>query len=203
MIAQPQNQPTYSPETYLAQEVASDIRHEYIDGEIIPMTGGTPNHNRIIRNLCTALTVGLGRQDFEVFVADQRLWIPASNIYTYPDVMVVQGELAYQQGRRDTITNPLAIIEVLSQSTQNDDRGGKFVAYRTIATLQEYWLVDQYSYHLESYVKTAAKQWLFEEYDDPEAAVTLSSSQVTIALRDIYDKVEFAPPEDEPSAPIA
>ncbi|WP_081972720.1 Uma2 family endonuclease [Leptolyngbya sp. KIOST-1] len=80
MIAQPQVSRTYSPEEYLGLEVASEFRHEYIDGEIVPMTGGTPNHNRIIRNLCTALTIGLQVQDLEIFVADQRLWIPGAGL---------------------------------------------------------------------------------------------------------------------------
>ncbi len=73
MVAHPQVSYRYSPEEYLEQEVVSDIRHEYVNGDIVPMTGGTPNHNRIIRNLCTALTLGTQGQNFEPFVADQRL----------------------------------------------------------------------------------------------------------------------------------
>ena len=119
MIAQPQLSPPYEPADYLEFEVNADTRHEYINGEIIPMTGGTPNHNRIIRNLCTALTLGLRGQAYEVFVAAQRLWMPQPQLYTYPDVMVIEGELVYQPGRRDTIMNPRVIIEVLSRSTRN------------------------------------------------------------------------------------
>ena len=195
MIAQPQTPRTCAPETYLEQEVRSDVRHEYRNGEIIPMTGGTPNHNQILLNLAAELNFGLKRQPYRVFAADQRLWIPEPKIYTYPDVMVVQGELVYQQGRRDTIMNPLVIVEVLSKSTQNYDRGDKFVAYRTIPSFQEYWLVDQYTYHVERYVKTADKQWLFQEYDAADATVALQSCELTIALHDLYDKVEFEPPE--------
>jgi Uma2 family endonuclease len=111
MIAQPQSTRLYVPDEYLTLEEESEIRHEYWDGEIVPMTGGTPNHNRIVRNLCTVLTQALRRQPCEVFVADQRVWIPQRRIYTYPDVMVVQGELVYQEGRRDTITNPALIMD--------------------------------------------------------------------------------------------
>lgn len=190
-------QPPVSPEEYLDLEVASEFRHEYIDGEIVPMTGGTPNHNRIIRNLCTALTMGLQGQDWEIFVADQRLWIPEAEIYTYPDVMAIAGELTYQTGRRDTLTNPTLIIEVLSASTRNYDRGDKFAAYRTIATFQEYALVDQYSAHVEHYVKTGPKQWMLQEYDGLDSTLNLASLRLEVSLRDIYNKVQFEPVELE------
>jgi Uma2 family endonuclease len=193
MIAQPQTARPYSLEEYLEQEIQSDIRHEYINGEIVPMTGGTPNHNRIIRNLCTALTLGTQGQDCEPFVADQRLWIPDPNIYTYPDVMVVEGDLAYQPGRRDTITNPTLIMEILSESTRSYDRGDRFVFYRTIASFREYILVDQYSAHVEHHVKTGPKQWMLQEYDGLDATLALSNLNFEISLRDIYAKVEFEP----------
>ncbi|MGP1383041.1 MAG: Uma2 family endonuclease [Thainema sp.] len=195
MVAQAQASRTYSADEYFARELESKIRHEYIRGDMIPMTGGTPNHNRIIRNLCTALTMGLRGQSYEVFVADQRLWIPEPQIYTYPDVMVVAGELAYKEGRRDTITNPVLIIEVLSQSTRNDDRGDKFAAYRTILGFQEYILVDQYAYLVEHYAKTGEKQWVFQEYNQPDDTVEFAVMEFAIALADIYDKVEFEPAE--------
>jgi Uma2 family endonuclease len=197
MIAQPQVSRTYSPEEYLDLEVAAEIRHEYSDGEIVPTTGGTPNHNRIIRNLCTALTIGLQGQDLEVFVADQRLWIPEAKIYTYPDVMAIAGELIYQAGRRDTITNPTLIIEVLSESTRNYDRGDKFAAYRTISTFQEYALVDQYSAHVEHHVKIGSKQWMLQEYDGLDATLNLASLGLEVSLRDVYSKVQFGPVELE------
>jgi Uma2 family endonuclease len=133
----------------------------------------------------------LRRQPYRVFAADQRLWMPIPKIYAYPDVMVIEGELAYQTGRRDTIMNPTVIIEVLSKSTQDYDRGDKFAAYRTIASFQEYLLVDQYACHVESYVKTGEKRWIFQEYDRMEATVTLESCDFAIALQDLYDKVQF------------
>lgn len=200
MIAQPQVSRPYSPEEYLALEVAAEFRHEYINGEIVPMTGGTPNHNRIIRNLCTALTVGLQGQDLEIFVADQRLWIPEAQIYTYPDVMAIAGELTYQAGRRDTITNPTLIIEVLSESTRSYDRGDKFAAYRTLSTFQEYVLVDQYSAHIEHHVKTGAKQWMLQEYDGLDTTLNLVSLGLEISVRDIYAKVQFEAVELEEEA---
>jgi Uma2 family endonuclease len=184
----------YSPEEYLGMEVRSEDRHEYSDGEIVLITGATPNHNRIARNLCTLITIGLKGQSLEVFVADQRLWIPLVGLHTYPDVMVIEGALALQPGRKDTIMNPILVIEVLSKSTQSYDRGDKFAAYRTIPDFREYLLIDQYRQHIEHYVKISAKKWDFQEYDEMDIVVPLRSIALKVAIADIYDKVEFAAP---------
>ena len=189
MIAQPHQR--YTVAEYLAQEVAADIRHEYIDGDILPMTGGTPDHNQILLNLASALNLRLSQEPYRVFAADQRLWIPQTRIYTYPDVMVTPGELAYQAGRRDTITNPILIVEVLSASTSNYDRGGKFAAYRSISSMVEYVLVDQYSAHVEHHVKTGPKQWMLQEYDGLDATLPFSSLEFSISLHKLYNKIQF------------
>ena len=109
---QVKDQHYYSPEAYLELEAAAEFRSEYYDGQIFPMAGGTPNHNRIVVNLSSALNVALAEQAYDVFTSDLRLWIPRKSLYTYPDVMVVAGELAFAEGRKDTITNPVAIVEV-------------------------------------------------------------------------------------------
>ena len=184
----------YSHEEYLELEVNSQERHEYIDGQIIPMTGGTPNHNQIALNLSGALNFALKRQPYRVFVTDQRLWIPKKRIHTYPDVMVVQGQLEFQAGRRDTIENPLMIAEVLSKSTKSYDRDEKFAAYRTIPSFREYLLIDQYTLHVEQYSKTDNNRWIFTEYEDEDGTISLASVPFEIVLADIYDKVDF---EDE------
>ncbi|MFN7661321.1 MAG: Uma2 family endonuclease, partial [Dolichospermum sp.] len=97
----------YSPQEYLELEVNSEIRHEYINGLIIPMTGGTPNHNQLAGNFYAMLNFALKRQPYQVFVTDQRLWIPSRKIHTYPDIMVVKTPLEYQEGRTDTLVNPV------------------------------------------------------------------------------------------------
>ncbi|MBD2565433.1 MULTISPECIES: Uma2 family endonuclease [Nostoc] len=181
----------YSPIEYLELEVISEYRHEYIDGQIIPMTGGTPNHNQIALNLSATLNFALKRQPYRVFVADQRLWIPKKRIHTYPDVMVVAGSLEFSEGRKDTITNPLVICEVLSKSTRSYDIDEKFAAYRTIPSFQEYVLIDQYKNHVEQYSKTDEKKWIFSEYEEENSILILSSIDFQISLLDIYDKVDF------------
>jgi Uma2 family endonuclease len=180
-----------SPEEYLEIEVKSEERHEYINGQIIPMTGGTPNHNQIAGNFYAALNFALKRQPYRVFVTDQRLWIPQKRINTYPDVMIIAGELEFQEGRKDTLTNPIMIGEVLSKSTKSYDRDEKFAAYRTIGSFQEYLLIDQYTMHVEQYSKTDNNRWIFTEYEDADVTISLASIYFEISLADIYDKVDF------------
>jgi Uma2 family endonuclease len=191
MTAQTQERHYYTPEEYLEFEVNSQERHEYINGEVILMTGGLPNQNRIAGNFYAALNFALKGKPYDVFVADQRLWIPQKRVYTYPDIMVVQGELQLQEGRRDTITNPLIIAEVLSQSTKAYDQDEKFKAYRTIPTFREYILIDQYSMHVEQYFQTEPRKWIFCEYDGGDACLSLNTISFTIVLSEIYDKVDF------------
>ncbi|MBW4616551.1 MAG: Uma2 family endonuclease [Desmonostoc vinosum HA7617-LM4] len=189
---QVQEQRYYSPEEYLELEVNSEERHEYIDGQIIQMTGGTPNHNQIAGNFYAALNFALKRQHYQAFVTDQRLWIPNKRIHTYPDVMVVQVPLVYEEGRKDTITNPVMIAEVLLKSTKSYDRDEKFAAYRTIPSFQEYVLIDQYTMHVEQYWKTDKNKWVFSEFEGAEESLNLADVPCQVLLGDIYDKVDFS-----------
>ena len=182
---------TYTAEEYLALEVESDARNEFRNGEIVQMTGGTPEHNQIIRMFIFLLTAALRKQPYSIFFTDQRLWIPDANLYTYPDVMVTNRPPELKPGRKDTVINPILIGETLSESTQGYDRGQKFAHYRTIETFQEYLLIDQYSPRVEHYVKQASKQWLFTEYDSLEDSLMLTSIPVTIALSELYEAIDF------------
>ena len=181
----------YSPAEYLELEVNSDIRHEYINGLIIPMTGGTPDHNQLAGNFYAILNFALKRQPYQVFVTDQRLWIPNRKIHTYPDIMVVQTPLVFAEGRKDTIINPVMIAEVLSTSTKGYDKDEKFAAYRTIPSFQEYILIDQYTMHVEQYSKTDNNKWIFSEYSNSHDSLNLAAIACQILLEDIYDKVDF------------
>lgn len=187
-----QQQRYYSPDEYLEMEIKSPERHEYIDGNMVLMTGGTPNHNQLALNLSGALNFSLKRQPFRVFVTDQRLWIPDHRIYTYPDVMVVAKPIQLQEGRKDTVINPVMIAEVLSKSTKSNDRDEKFAAYRTIPTFQEYLLIDQYKIHVEHYYKTDLNKWIFSEYQQEDAVISLVSIPFEISLADIYDNVDWS-----------
>jgi len=182
---------TYTVDEYLELEVISDIRNEYRNGGIIAIPDNTIDHSEISGNLCVILKTLLKMKGFRVFHADQRLWIPDVQIYTYPDVMVAPKPLEMQDGRKDTITNPCFIAEVLSKSTQNYDRSEKFSSYRTINTFQEYLLIDQYRVHVEHHVKTAVNQWLFSEYDDPTVPISLKFADVQIQIADLYDNIDL------------
>jgi Uma2 family endonuclease len=182
---------TYTPEEYLKLELASENKSEYRNGEIIPMTGGTPDHNELAINLAAFLKFALRSKPYRIFATDQRLWVPNRTLYTYPDVMVIEKPLQLQTGRTDTVTNPCFIAEVLSKSTQDYDRSEKFVTYRTIDSLREYLLIDQYSIHVEYYVKTSSHQWIFSEYDDPAVTLTCDVFECQIKISDLYQNIDF------------
>ena len=187
----------YSPEEYLELEEAAEYKSEYRDGEIIAMTGGTTNHNRIALNMSIALCLAFKGQKYDVFMGDVRLWILKRRFYTYPDVMVICGQPEYYSDRRDTITNPQVIVEVLSKSTKAYDRSGKFDAYKTIPSFQEYILIDQSKIQIEQYFKTANKRWSYREYDEEDTALAFNSFELEVPISDIYEKVNFEQVEQE------
>ncbi len=190
MIAQIEKR-NYTAEEYLELELTSEARSEYRNGEIVLMTGGTPDHNDISGNLYVVLKTALKGKNYRTFYADQRLWIPTFSLYTYPDIMVVPKPIELQTGRTDTVMNPCFIAEVLSKSTQNYDRGEKFLAYRSIPSFQEYLLIDQNRIHVEHHVKTATNQWLFSEYDDPTVTLTLRAVESQVQIAELYENIDF------------
>ena len=190
MIA-PVETKTYTAQEYLELEINSQERHEFINGEIVLMAGGAPNHNEITSILNAILRVGLKGKPYSIFASDQRLWVPQLNNYTYPDVMVVARPIELQSGRTDTITNPLLIAEVLSKGTRAYDRDEKFAAYLTIPSFQEYLLIDQYRLQVEQYSKTEANKWIFSEYSCMGDRLSLTSVAVEISLADLYENIEF------------
>ncbi len=132
----------FTPAEYLALEQVATDKNEFYQGEIFAMSGGTPDHSVIAVNLTAELRQALAAKPCRVFNSDMRLSIPRSNLFTYPDVMVVCGKIQYAENRKDTITNPLVIGEVLSDSTREYDRDKKFNFYRQIPGLQEYVLIE-------------------------------------------------------------
>jgi Uma2 family endonuclease len=187
----------YTPEEYLELEETAEYKSEYIDGQIIPMAGGTVNHNRISLNLSAALNFAFRQQDYEVFMGDVRLWILQKRTYTYPDVMILAGEPEFFNNRKDIILNPQIIVEVLSKSTKGYDSEDKFQAYRTISTFQEYLLIDQTRIHVDQFSKTGKKQWTLREYDEEDDAIALVTVPFEISLQDLYNKVKLEPVESE------
>jgi len=194
---QPTSQRYFTPEEYLTLEEAAEDKSEYLDGEIIPMTGGSTNHNQISGNLYIALSLALKKQNYRIFMGDVRLWMPKKRFYTYPDVMVILGKPEYYNNRKDTVINPQVIIEVLSKSTKNYDRSDKFQFYQTLPTFQEYILIDQSRIYVEQYCKLANKRWSYSQYDEEDTALVFDFFKVEVPLADMYEKVDFEA-ENEP-----
>jgi Uma2 family endonuclease len=192
MTSQPKSYVT--PEEYLAFERQAEYKNEYIDGEIFAMTGASRGHNLITVNLAATLNQQLRERPCEVYVSEMRVRIPKRG-YVYPDAVVVCGEPQFEDGHLDTLLNPTVLIEVLSDSTERYDRGKKFSFYQTIKSLAEYVLIAQDEYKIEQFVRQPDGRWLLSYYRSPEDVVELTSIQCTLALREVYDKVNL-PPSD-------
>ncbi|MBD2059534.1 Uma2 family endonuclease [Oculatella sp. FACHB-28] len=181
----------YTPEEYLAQEDVAEFRNEYRDGEIVPMTGGSINHNQIAGNIYAFLKFALRKTDYKPYIGDLRLWIPQYRQYTYPDVFLIQGQPVFQDQRTDTILNPYLIVEVLSKSTKDYDHTDKFRYYRSIPGLQEYVLINQYAVGVEQYTKAEGNSWLFQAYESEAEKITFASIGIEMLVEDIYENVNF------------
>ncbi|MDX1521377.1 MAG: Uma2 family endonuclease [Anaerolineae bacterium] len=181
----------YSPEEYLALEAEAEYRSEYYQGEIFAMTGGSANHNRIAKNFLIELEVAFGEKPCEAFINDMRLLVKPKGLYTYPDVMVICGNIEFVEGRDDTVTNPVVIIEVLSKSTEGYDRGVKFELYRALTSLQDYILIDQAKIHVEHFHKLDDGRWVLQEFNSLENSLPIKTIEVSIPLKRIYHKVTW------------
>lgn len=181
----------YTPEKYLELEEKSDTKNEYLDGEIIPMAGGTTNHNQIAGNFYRAFPLTIDDQDYYIYINDVKLWIPDYRFYTYPDLMIIEGKPVYQSENSNIVTNPKIIIEVLSNSTQNYDKTEKFRAYRSLPSLQEYILISQSSYYVEQFIKQTEQQWLFNAIEGENNHLSLASINFSLSFTKIYQRIVF------------
>lgn len=180
---------TYTITEYLELEENSELRHEFMKGEILPMAGGTTNHNEVITNLCLLLKPILRQKGGKVYIENVRLAIPDTNIFTYPDVMVIDQEPIYYTETKTTITNPVIIIEVLSDATRGYDLGDKFTFYRKIETLQEYILIEPEQCLIMLYRKGTNKNWSLDILEEQEEILQLNSVNCDINLTDIYEGI--------------
>ena len=184
----------YSFEEYLVLEETADEKHEYQDGEIVQMTGGTTDHNKIALNFVSNLKFALKRKQYDIFIGDVKLWIPTYRQGTYPDVMLIKGESLYYGNGKTTVINPSLIVEVLSKSTQNYDQGDKFFYYRSIPQFEEYILVSQDQYYVMQFNKTQEGKWLLSEYMGVDSTLSLNSVEFQISFPELYENVIFDKP---------
>ena len=183
--------PHFTAAEYLSMERASSDKHEFACGEIFAMTGASARHVGIVSNLVRELGNQLRHRPCQVYSTDLRVCIDADNRYAYPDVVVVCSQPKFLDDMLDTLLNPELIVEVLSESTRNYDRGDKFQQYRRIPSFREYLLVDQERVHVERHTKQSNGTWSLSETDAIGDVVQLESVGVTLAVSEIYFKIEF------------
>ena len=189
--------PFLNPQEYLSRERRAETKSEYLRGEMFAMSGASREHNLIVGNVSRELGQQLRQRPCEVYQADMRVKVSSTGLYTYPDVTVVCGEPQFEDGEVDTLLNPTVLVEVLSPSTADYDRGGKFAHYRRLASLQEYVLISQDRPLVEHYVRQDSDQWLLTEQRGLEDMLVLPSIGCQIPLAEIYLKIRFAPTEEE------
>jgi Uma2 family endonuclease len=191
-MALSQQKPTRMTEAeYLEFERASELRHEYYNGEIFAMTGASEEHNSICMSAGFLLYGQLRNRPCRVYQSDMKVKVEAAKLYTYPDLVVRCGEAQFVDDKFDTLLNPVVIIEVLSPSTERYDRGDKFGHYRKIPTLREYLLVSQNKPHIERYLRQDDGKWEFSDATGLDAIVELSSIDCTLPLSEVYEQVTF------------
>jgi len=192
MVANPQFQ-HMSPREYLEWEATQEVRYEYIDGEVVAMTGGTKPHNRIALNLATALDGFLGGS-CDVYIADVKVQISTAGPYHYPDVVVTCD--ARDKESNDLVQYPCLIVEVLSPSTESVDRGKNFTRYRQLTTLKEYVLIESEEIGVECFRRNEEGFWVLHPYGAGEILI-LESVGFSIPVEALYIQVKFDVREGE------
>lgn len=183
----------YSPAEYLLMERQAATRHEYYQGEIFALAGASLNHNKIVVNLVREISWQFKKRPCVVYANDMRVKVEASGLYTYPDIVALCGDAQVEDSQADTLVNPQLIIEVLSPSTEQYDRGLKFDLYRKLESLQEYILVSSLKWQIMHYLRQGPNQWLLREIENLADSLKMSSIQCEIPLAEIYAKVDFQP----------
>jgi Uma2 family endonuclease len=176
----------YTIEEYLQMERASDEKHEYYQGEIFAMAGASNRHITISTNLSGELYNKLQTSPCYPYGSDMRIHIPENTLFTYPDISIICGEINTFDKDKDTALHPIILIEILSKSTRNYDRIGKFKLYRDIPTLKEYMLVDSEHIDVEIWRINEHNHWELEEYKKLQEIVTLPAIDVSISMEKIY-----------------
>jgi Uma2 family endonuclease len=184
-------QPKITPEQYLEIERAAEFRSEYYAGRMYAMAGGQYRHAHIFGNVAREIGIQTKGGPCIVTTSDARLAVSYEGLYTYPDVMVVCGDRKFVDGRKDTVQNPIVLVEVLSPSTEAYDRGFKAAQYRRLESLQEYAFVSQTEARVEVFRRQSQGEWLLSESIGLDAECRFDSIRCRIPLRDIYDRVSF------------
>ena len=196
----PQSHTYFAVEEYLAFERASEARHEYLDGQIYAMAGESPEHGAICMNLSRIISTQLLGSPCQAFSKDlktrsgptPRPGRRTKGLFSYPDLLVVCGELKFHDEYRDVLLNPTVIIEVLSLATEAFDRGEKWTRYQIwLPELSDYLLISQTKPQIEHYHRQASGEWLYSLVNQLDAHLRLHSINCTLPLGEIYDRISF------------
>jgi len=188
-----------TPEQYLEQERKARFKSEYHRAETFAMAGASYRHSVILNNLAITLGPLLRPSNCRVHTSDLRSRISPTGLYTYPDLMVICGNPAFADDQRDTVLNPVVIMEILSDSIKDYDRGQKFQHYRALDSVADYLTISQTEVRVEHYARQSAGRWLLSEFDRIESEVTLTSVNIPLSLSEVYFQIEF-PEVPEPES---
>jgi len=178
------NKQHYTIEEYLQMERASNVKHEYYQGEIFAMAGASDRHNWMFTNIFLETGIQLKNTSCRPYGSDMRMHIPENTLFTYPDISIYCGDPTAIN--EDTVIKPTIIIEILSPSTRDYDRGTKFNLYRDIPTLKEYMLIDSEKIGVEVFRVNAHNQWELQEYKTLQQTVQLPTVGVSLSMQNIY-----------------
>lgn len=181
----------FTPAEYLELERAAEARSEYLDGEILLMSGGSPKHSIISINLVRELSLGLRGKKCQPFDKDMKVGSKRSLFYFYPDASVVCGEQLFHDKHQDVCTNPTAIFEVLSPNTEGYDRGKKFSRYQMIDSLTDYLLINQDEPRVEHFSRTNNDVWSFTVAHGIRNNLHIASIDCQLSLAELYERIEF------------
>jgi Uma2 family endonuclease len=176
---------------YLDAERLALDKHEYYRGEVFAMSGASILHNRIFSNTFLEIGTQLKGKKCQPFGSDLRIHIPKNTLYTYPDISIICEEIETTDDTFDTITNPTVIIEILSTSTRNYDKGEKFTLYREIDSLQEYILIDSERIMVEKFIRNLDNSWQLTEYKTLEQSFSISTVNIEMQLLTIYEGIKI------------
>ena len=188
----PASKARMTEDEYLALERASDRKSEFLDGKMSALAGASPTHSLITSNVGATLRQHLRERPFRVFSPDLRLRVSPSGLFCYPDVVVVCGELQFWGAEKDTVTNPLLVVEVLSPSTEGWDRGGKFARYRMLESLREVVFVSQDRVLVEQFTRQEDGRWILTEATRLDEVLEVASIACDLPVSEVYEKVDIA-----------
>jgi Uma2 family endonuclease len=180
-----------SKNDYLEAERLALDKHEYYKGEVFAMSGASIAHNKIAINCTLEIGNKLKGKNCQPFGSDLRIHIPKNTLFTYPDISIICGEIETVEDKFDTVINPSVIIEILSASTRNYDKGEKFTLYREIDSLQEYILIDSERIMVEKFIRNSDNSWQLTEYKAIEQSFNITTVSIEMQLSTVYEGIKI------------